>query len=385
MIAVIADDLTGAAELAGIGLNFQLKTEINTVVDPECTADLLIIATDTRSLPAMQAKQIITSLTQQLIPLKPQLIFKKIDSVLRGNVLDEITSQLQASDLKRALIVPGNPLHGKQIIDGIYYYNNRPVHLSNYAHDPGFPVISSDVKKMLRTDSAIHLLKHSETMPESGIILGEVATETDFSRWVEKLDNATLLAGAAGLFNSLLNYLKPKASGITQANKQFKSPRLFVFGSAFNKSNHQIKNGSLYNVPVLYVPAVVVFDDSIFTNEFEDYCRNVAVILKATGSCIMAIHPEAAQNKNIDPIALTKKMGAMVSCINQHIAISELLIEGGATATAVLQQLHISKLSPVKQISPGVICTSVPGNSQLSVTLKPGSYDWPLAVWAPTN
>lgn len=385
MIAVIADDLTGAAELAGVGLNFQLRTEINMVVDPECTADLLIIATDTRSLPTAEAQQIITELTRQLIRLKPQLIFKKIDSVLRGNVVDEVTSQLQASGLKRALIVPGNPLHGKQIIDGIYYYNNRPVHLSNYANDPGFPVVSSHVREMLRTDTYIHLLKSTDILPEHGIILGEVSTEADFDHWVTKLNSTTLIAGAAGLFNSLLSYLKPPVSGIALADKQFKTPRLFVFGSAFNKSNHQIQNGSLHGVPVLYMPAVVVFDDDLFTQEFDNYCHEVAATLKETGSCIMAIYPEAAQNKNIDPLALTKKMGAMVNCINQYITISELLIEGGATATAVLQQLHISKLSPVKQISPGVICTSIPGNNQLSVTLKPGSYDWPPAVWAPTN
>jgi uncharacterized protein YgbK (DUF1537 family) len=55
MIAVIADDLTGAAELAGIGLNYNLKTEISTVIDPNCSADLLIIATNTRSLPETEA------------------------------------------------------------------------------------------------------------------------------------------------------------------------------------------------------------------------------------------------------------------------------------------------------------------------------------------
>jgi uncharacterized protein YgbK (DUF1537 family) len=60
--------------------------------------------------------------------------------------------------------VPGNPLHGKQIINGIYYYNNQPVHFSNYAHDPAFPS-SSDVKKMLRTEVGLHLLKKHDELP----------------------------------------------------------------------------------------------------------------------------------------------------------------------------------------------------------------------------
>src|SRR3954470_9670635 len=103
MIAVIADDLTGAAELAGIGLNHGLRTEVSTTVDERCDADLLIIATDTRSLPLDKAKEIMHDLTVQLLQLKPRFIFKKIDSVLRGHIVEELQSQLIASGLKRAL------------------------------------------------------------------------------------------------------------------------------------------------------------------------------------------------------------------------------------------------------------------------------------------
>jgi uncharacterized protein YgbK (DUF1537 family) len=385
MIAVIADDLTGAAELAGIGLNFQLRTEINTVVDVHSKADLLIIATDTRSLPVAEARQIMADLTRQLMQLNPQLIFKKIDSVLRGHVLDEVNSQLIASGLKRALIVPGNPLHGKQVINGIYYYNNQPVHLSNYAHDPGFPLSSSDVKKMLRTDAPIHLLKKHEDLPDDGIVVGEIEMEDDFNHWVQKLDQDTLIAGAAGLFNSLLQHLQPKASGVAPADKQLRHPRLFVFGSTFKKSNHHIKHGWLHNVPVLYIPNEIIFNGDDAAYQTEIYCNDVASQLKLTGNCIMAVQPDAGKHQKIDPYALTKKMGLMVNRINNQITLHELLIEGGATATAILQQMEITQLHPVKQIAPGVICTSIPGNSQLSVTLKPGSYNWPSAVWEPTN
>lgn len=116
MIAVIADDLTGAAELAGIGLNHGLRTEVSTTVDEYCDADLLVIATDTRSLAVNEAKNIVHDLTIRLQRLKPRFLFKKIDSVLRGNIIEELQSQLTASGLKRALIVPGNPHHSKKVI-----------------------------------------------------------------------------------------------------------------------------------------------------------------------------------------------------------------------------------------------------------------------------
>jgi len=55
MIAVIADDFTGAAELGGLGLRYGMSVEIETEVTNDCKVDLLIIATDTRSVSKKQA------------------------------------------------------------------------------------------------------------------------------------------------------------------------------------------------------------------------------------------------------------------------------------------------------------------------------------------
>lgn len=106
MIAVIADDLTGAAEIGGIGMQYGLTVEINTVADLKSKADLLIIATDTRSMPKKQALLKTAELTVALYNIKPQLIFKKVDSVLRGHVIAELNIHLLQFGLKRALLVP---------------------------------------------------------------------------------------------------------------------------------------------------------------------------------------------------------------------------------------------------------------------------------------
>ena len=57
MIAVIADDLTGAAELGGIGLRHGLKTEVRTIAGTKLppATDLLVIAADSRSKPQAAA------------------------------------------------------------------------------------------------------------------------------------------------------------------------------------------------------------------------------------------------------------------------------------------------------------------------------------------
>jgi len=48
VIAVIADDLTGAAELAGAAASFGLSAEVHTSFRPESGADVIAIDSDTR-------------------------------------------------------------------------------------------------------------------------------------------------------------------------------------------------------------------------------------------------------------------------------------------------------------------------------------------------
>jgi uncharacterized protein YgbK (DUF1537 family) len=382
MIAVIADDLTGAAELAGIGLDYQLKTEVNTIVEPGCKADLLIIATDTRSLPAAEAIRITYELTHQLMALKPRVLFKKIDSVLRGHILDEVSSQMKASGLKRALIIPGNVQHGKKVIDGIYYFNNVPVHLSNYSVDPAFPVTSSNVRHMLRADDDLPLLKTHEKLPDTGIMICEAADENALTYWIKLADDNTIIAGASGLFNCLLNRLIPTKPVVDTTIYQISPSRLFVFGSTFHQDIHYNHNSFINDIPVVYIPASIIAVKYPQDYLYEGYANQVVQTLTEHQNAIIAIHPDTTKGLNIDPILLTHKMGTIVKYINLKTLLHELLIEGGATAWAILAQLNISKLYPLEQIGPGVIRMKIAGNNQLYVTLKPGSYDWPASVWA---
>ena len=55
MIAVIADDFTGAAEIGGIGIRHGLDVVIETEDISQTTADLVVFATNSRSLEAEKA------------------------------------------------------------------------------------------------------------------------------------------------------------------------------------------------------------------------------------------------------------------------------------------------------------------------------------------
>lgn len=384
MIAVIADDLTGAAELAGIGLNHGLKTEVSTTVDEHCNADLLIIATDTRSLPVATAKEVMHDLSVQLLQLQPRFIFKKIDSVLRGHIADELQSQLTASGLKRALIVPGNPHHSKKLIGDTFYYNGAPIHLSDFANDPTFPALSSNIIELLRAGDKIQLVKKEDKLPSTGIIIAVADDENDLKYWIEKSGCDTLLAGSANLFSCLLEYLTPPQT-IKTSDLETTGRRLFVFGSTFYQGKLNLNDGKHNNIPVHYVPAATICAETSGDNVHALFASHVASSIVAGNNAIIAINPDFIKDIKVDPVLLSHKMADIVKQVIEHTSLHELLIEGGATAWAILERLAIEKLYPSKLIAPGVIHMRIAGNNQLCLTLKPGSYPWPAPVWGTNN
>lgn len=384
MIAVIADDLTGAAELAGIGLNHGLRTEVSTTVDEHCNADLLIIATDTRSLPVATAKGIMHNLTVQLLQLQPRFIFKKIDSVLRGHIIEELQSQLIASGLKRALIVPGNPHHSKKLVGDTFYYSNAPIHLSDFANDPTFPALSSNVIELLRADERIQLVKKMDKLPSTGIIIGAADDDDDLKYWIGKTDSNTLLAGSANLFTSLLQHLT-KPQKIATIDPETTGRRLFVFGSTFYQGKLNLNDSKHNDIPVHYIPAATICAETSGDNVHALFASHVASSIVAGNNAIIAINPDFIKDLKVDPVLLSHKMADIVKQVIEYTSLYELLIEGGATAWAILERLNIQKLYPSKLIAPGVIHMRVAGNNQLCLTLKPGSYPWPAPVWGTNN
>jgi len=75
MIVVIADDVTGAAELAGVALARGLRAEVQTAFDPGSNAEVVCVDTDTRLLPADEAAKRVAETARKIVAAKPEWIF----------------------------------------------------------------------------------------------------------------------------------------------------------------------------------------------------------------------------------------------------------------------------------------------------------------------
>jgi uncharacterized protein YgbK (DUF1537 family) len=383
MIVVIADDLTGAAELGGLALRYNLVTEITNRIDTATQADLLIVATDTRSSSREEAERITAEVSKDLLKLKPSLIYKKTDSVLRGHVLAEINVQKAMLGLDRALIVAGNPGLGRTVVDGIYLMNSTPVHLSSFSEDPEFPIRSSSIEKMLRSAKGeITVLKHREPMPGKGIIVGEAMEASDLAAWCQLIDGHTLLAGAAEFFTAILEHLNIKHASPKENTAMLQLPALMVCGSSFQKSNGFLEKMQADGMPVSYIPGTVAQDFVKSQRAFDHWIDQTVDYLNQFGKAIIAVDP-AMKGMAINALALRTKMAEATRIIAARVKINECLVEGGSTSATIMRKLGINTLYPMQELAPGVIRMGVEGRKDLHVTLKPGSYEWPSYILHP--
>ena len=383
MIAVIADDLTGAAELAGIGLRYTKNIKVVTEAIGNDKADMLVVSTDSRSMESIAAAEKNAGVTAAIAALQPQLIYKKTDSALRGHVAEEIKAHLNVLHLKKALLVPANPALGRKIINGTYYLHGQPIHLTGFSKDPEFPVCTSLVRDMLPGDAGnVYVLNHTQPLPESGIVIGEVASGEDLDAWAKKRTADVFPAGGSGFFTAILNSLaivdkEKEVSGLVNG----KPPSLFVCGSAYAGSVELVSRVKENGGPVVYIPADMLLTGNKTGSSYLTSRDEVVHHLRNYGKAIIAIDPDSIKHNNSDAKTLRENTAVFVEDLFDKVMISELFIEGGSTATAIIKKLGFETFYPVQEITAGVVRMRVEGSASLHMTIKPGSYEWSKEVW----
>lgn len=382
MIVVVADDLTGAAEIAGIGLEYGLSVELNTEVNMQSDAALMVISADTRSLSKKEAVEKSITIAEKIKTLQPEFIYKKIDSVLRGHVLAEIETYMQQLQLATTLLLPGNPLLGRTIVDGHYFVKGVPVHETSFANDPEFAITSSDVLEILnaKEKSNLHLMNKDVEINGEGIFIGDIIVNDDLQIWSTKTNEQMLLVGAANFFKALLltkNFVSVK----DDAAYNFSVDKLYISGTTFEKSVSAIQRIKNNGGAVSYMPEAFLNKDGNSTALINSWSNEIIATIQSQGNCIVAF----AENYSVGHTLLPRQMAAIMADIVYEVyqknPVQEIIIEGGATAATIIRKLQLSAFKPLQQFAQGVIRMQCLQKPNLFITMKPGSYDWPHSIW----
>jgi uncharacterized protein YgbK (DUF1537 family) len=346
---------------------------------------LLCVDTDSRACTAKEAAQRATAAANQLRKAGARWIYKKVDSVLRGNVLAETHAIQKTLGLRSTLLIPANPCFGRQIRNGRYYVNGKPIHRTDFAHDPEYPRTSSKLLEMLKARNAfaVTVNRLAEQMPASGIVLGEVSTSADVHEWVRRRSAQMLAAGGAEFFGALLNVLD-LAPNMSAPSTDVRSRRssgimreLFVCGSTSEYTRQFVSEGDRNGVPVYSLLPSSSKHFSFSPLAVECIAQEAILEFRSHPRVILEIGRPLLDKRTVAR-KLARYLAETAVLVIARAKPDHVYAEGGATAAVLVRSLGWRRLKVVKELGPGVTTLSLPGRNAPLLTIKPGSYPgWP--------
>jgi uncharacterized protein YgbK (DUF1537 family) len=327
----IADDLSGAAEIAGIGDRYGLPTRLIRHPINEVPPGLTVVDSDSRSMPPGDAARVVDEFVRPLRREHAHLIYKKTDSVLRGPVAEEIGALVAHFGHIGASLIPQNPSRGRTIEKGQYLIDGVPLDQTPFAHDPEYPAYTADAKS---------LLERNGTSTAEKIAIGDARTLDDIRRWSASRGRDYLRAGGADFFELILQQYDLVAKKPME-DRLMPGPCLFICGSA------------------------------------SAYSRDLIARVRSRGVPILAIEQSLDRTPGAAQLLLNTLVESVVQTLRAR-PVANLMLEGGSTAAAVCRRMGWNDLDVCGELATGVV--HLRARSQ-DLYIKPGSYPWPDAVW----
>jgi uncharacterized protein YgbK (DUF1537 family) len=106
----------------------------------------------------------------------------------------------------------------------------------------------------------------------------------------------------------------------------------------------------------------------------------IAAELRVKGRALVGIG-DGPVTRSFAPTALVSRLARVCAEVLALVPTDRVLLEGGATAGAVIHRLAWKRLAACQVAAPGVGALRPVGEERPLVLIKPGSYDWPAEIW----
>ena len=378
VLLIIADDFTGALDT---GVQFAargIKTRVVVGADAALThqnADVLVVDTETRHLPAAQAYAAVEGLVQRAKYAGFAYLYKKTDSALRGNVGAELAALLSASGSRQLAFLPAFPQMNRVTKNGVQYIDGVPVTESPFGVDPFEPVRHAAVTDLLAEQTDLPaarfpaLAADGGVPAEDGILVFDAATVDELrSTGRALLNNGGLrvLAGCAG-FGAVL----PELLGLGGADVTCPAldPRLLVICGSVNAITlaQLDKTEQAGFTRLRLTPHQKLMPDYWRSADGRMTLDHIEETLAAHPYNIIETNDEGGNEPTAtaaDALGLTREemrvriasgVGQLVGALFASPAVGTLLLTGGDTLLQCMNSVGVHELEPICEMEHGVV------------------------------
>jgi D-threonate/D-erythronate kinase len=351
----LADDLSGALDAAA-GFH-RAGEEVTIGWTPEAwrkvNRGVLGITTETRNAAPEAAAAIVAETIAQGRRLGHRLVYKKIDSTLRGPVAAELGALVQQLPDARILFAPANPTVGRTIRDGVLLVHGVPVAETEFGRDPLSPVKESNIRRLL-----------GEAVWTRAVV-PDIVKETDLENAVAQMDAAGrpwVAVGSGALARPVAARLRTHDRSFAVIAERPRGPALMMCGSAHPRNREQAARLEREHGVTQIEFRVAEPDQAIAAVECALRTKNGAALI--------------VEEQRGDSGQMVREAARAAAEIVRRAAVRRMFITGGETAFAVCGQLGISSLRFMREIEAGLSlsCGEMADGTELHLAIKPGGF-----------
>ena len=330
-VGILADDLTSAADGAApfVARGDSAWVGRNCVPRQDCT--VVAIDSGSRSLSEAPAAEAASRLTGRLASCR--ILYKTVDSTLRGHVAVELEASFRASGRKMLVFAPAFPAAGRTTVGGVQLVHGVPVARTDYGRDPVHPAHHSALADLVPASIDRALVLDASTQDELDT---QVAALSD--------PEAILWVGSPGLALALARRFRPNAQPVTQLDG-IQGDVLVAIGSANPCSHRQADRiGNLSGVTLLRCP----------------------------------------EDRQDDPASLLRRIAKTAAESLNSGLFGALIATGGDTMEAILDRLGIQTFQILQELEPGFPLgrAHLGDGHTLFIAMKAGGFGDDNTLWS---
>lgn len=407
ILGVIADDFTGASDVASMLVRAGMRT-LQVLGLPEGAlpaADAVVIALKSRTIdPAQAVAQSLQALAALQAAGARQVYFKycsTFDSTAQGNIGPVIDALMAALATDFTIACPAFPENGRTVFRGHLFVGDVLLNDSGMRHHPLTPMTDANLVRVLQaqTRQKVGLLRHDALnggpnatreriaqLRAEGvkIAVADAVSNADLLTLADACAELPLLSAGSGLALGLpaayaqRGWFSPNHNAATL--ERVSGPAAVLSGSCSEATNAQVAQWLGAGRTALQIDPLALHQG-----------RQTAPALLAQATAGLAqgpllVYATAAPDsvRAVQAALGVQAAGQLVEHALAHIAhglvlagVRRLVVAGGETAGAVVQALGVTQLRIGAPICPGVPWTqaALPGSGEpVLLALKSGNF-----------
>jgi uncharacterized protein YgbK (DUF1537 family) len=407
-IGIIADDYTGSADTGVQFAKKDLKTTIvqehHRIRDAFVRSSVVVVDTESRSDSPEVAYEKVVSTIIEFQKAGCNLIYKKIDSTLRGNIGVELDAILDTQDVGTVVVCPAYPKAGRITIGGYHLVHQELIQNTEIAEDAEFPIKESHIPTLLRQQSRyqvssieiadvmegkLPLMQAIKLHIADGdrILVIDAVSQHDLTTIASVMvdfESQVIICGSGGLAEEL--------SDVIQDVSERTGNILIIAGSVRSVTAQQIARAQKQlkaHVIDIKVEQILTKNEHVMVEEtrrisqeaLKCYTKKKDVIIRWAESQkkAMEFFELGRLNKLEDQVIrarIGEILGQVTLKIMASIEIKGLILTGGETAFNVFKSMDVVEVRVDTEILPGIPLMQIVGGKfdKLPVITKAGAF-----------